>query len=124
MSTVWDRAVRALQAVHPDLDAHGHPLAYYCGGPSLTCTHNACRYVSALAEADLLHDGAVIRAGDKTIVRDPDDAQRVSDELLALIFRFDAAGASERAYGANYARMVANGDITVQQAPTGLETVR
>ena len=124
MTTVWDRAVRALQPVHPDLDESGHPLAYYCGGPELVCKHNACRYVSALAEADLLHDGAVIRAGDKTLVRDPDDAQRVSDALLDLIFRFERHGASERAWGANYARMVTDGHLTVDQVLTGLEKNR
>ncbi len=59
MSTIWDRAVRALQPVFHEtgdrgVDA-GHPLAYYCGGPDLTCTHKTCAAVSALAEADLLH---------------------------------------------------------------------
>lgn len=58
MSTIWDRAVRALQPVLGDTADRGagagRPLAYYCGGPRLVCRHRACAVVSALAEAELL----------------------------------------------------------------------
>lgn len=54
MSTIWDHAVRALQPVFAEVDARGRPLGYYCGGPVMVCTHQTCRAVSALAEADLL----------------------------------------------------------------------
>lgn len=105
MSTIWDQAVRALQPVLPSLNDAGHPLAYYCGGPEPKCTHPACRAVSALAEADLIHD--------------PEPTQQRSHELLRLVWHFEQAGASERAWGANYARMVLLGDLNPDQAPTG-----
>lgn len=59
MSTIWDRAVRALQPLTHDIDADGHPLAYYCGGDGggSFCAHPACRATAALANAGLLHYG-------------------------------------------------------------------
>jgi hypothetical protein len=64
MSTIWDYAVRALQAVQADLDSDGRPLSYYCGGPGPKCQHHACRVVSALAEEALLnYDAADVPDG-------------------------------------------------------------
>jgi hypothetical protein len=57
MSTIYDRAVRALQRTNPELDGNGHPLGYYCGGPERRCEHRACRAVSELAEDGLLGYG-------------------------------------------------------------------
>lgn len=61
MSTIWDRAVRALQPVFGEtvgtFGGTPSPLSYYCGGPDRQCEHRTCAAVSALAEADLLNYG-------------------------------------------------------------------
>lgn len=56
MSTRWDRAVRALRPLFAETDRHGHPLAYYCGGPERRCEHRTCDAVSLLAAADCLQE--------------------------------------------------------------------
>lgn len=53
MSTIWDRAVRAVQAAHPDLARADQLAGYYCGNRP-PCEHLACLAVGALADADLL----------------------------------------------------------------------
>lgn len=69
MSTIWDRAVRALLPVLGETGEDGYSLAYYCGDPNPACTHTTCAAVSALAEADLLHYPAP-----------PDDQQEAAAE--------------------------------------------
>lgn len=58
MSTIYDRAVRALHPVFREMsDRFGpsEPLSYYCGGPERRCNHRTCAAVSALVEEDLLN---------------------------------------------------------------------
>lgn len=63
MSTIYDRAVRALQDVHRETGADGYPLAYCCA-PG--CLHRSCAAVRALDEADMLHypDAALAATAD------------------------------------------------------------
>lgn len=56
MSTMWDRAVRALRPLFAETDRRGDPLAYYCGGPIRRCEHRTCDAVSLLASDDLLQE--------------------------------------------------------------------
>lgn len=62
MSTIYDRAVRALHPVFAETDTHGDPLTYCCcaGGCDMhpeACGHQACAAVWALDQADLLGYG-------------------------------------------------------------------
>lgn len=47
-----------------------------------------------------------------------------ADRIHRLIVHFENAGAGERAWGANYALMVALGHLEPNQAPIGLLTER
>jgi hypothetical protein len=51
VSTIYDRAVRALRPVFEENGADGHPLAYCCA-PG--CRHRTCAAVHAIDDADLL----------------------------------------------------------------------
>ncbi len=56
MTTMWDRAVRALRPLFAETDRRGDPLAYYCGGPQRQCEHRTCDAVSLLAADDVLQE--------------------------------------------------------------------
>lgn len=58
MTTMWDRAVRALHPLFKETDPRdaAFPLAYFCGGPERRCEHRTCDAVSLLAAADCLQE--------------------------------------------------------------------
>ena len=58
MSTIWDRAVRAVGRTLPDHHRRTDPFAgYYCGGDETgaRCEHLECWIVAQLANEDLLN---------------------------------------------------------------------
>ncbi len=81
MSTIYDRAVRALFPVlgwRLSIDGPASPVpfggeSYYCGGPERRCSHQTCAAVSAPAEADLLAYGAPTDANGERETPSPRD---------------------------------------------------
>lgn len=87
MSTIYDRAVRALQPIFKETGGHGvnpgDPLAYCCGPD---CTHQSCAAVLALDGADLLAYAGLPSPGAYQPDRHPAELRITSDDGQRALF--------------------------------------